>query len=359
MRKAGLAAVGLLSLLASSCWYLKQGTALLNLYCKAKPIEAALAAGGLTPAEKAMLERALEIRAFAMGTIGLKANANYSAFVKTDRDHLADVVSACPADSFDDYRWDYPVVGSLPYKGFFDAEEARAEGERLKREGYDVLVRPVDAFSTLGALRDPLFSFMADYAPYRLANLIVHEQTHATVYLAGRADFNESLASFVGDRGALLWVEAKYGKDSAELRAARDADADSALFDDAMHELYLRLDAAYTSLPTREERLAEKARIIAAFKAEFKADWLPRFKNKGYSEWVGDGLDNAWIGLFRTYSSGADRIRAAYEAAGADLPRFVAIAARVPPAEADPLAWLERECGLAKERGAGPTATAP
>lgn len=346
--RAGLVALGLLSLLLSGCWYLTQGTALLNLYCRAKPIEAALGAGGLTAAERAMLERALEIRAFAMGTIGLRANSNYSTFVKTDRDHLADVVSACPADSFGTFTWDYPILGSLPYKGFFDAEEARAEGERLKREGYDVLVRKVDAFSTLGALRDPLFSFMADYAPYRLANLIVHEQTHATVYLAGKADFNESLASFVGDRGSLLWMEAEYGKDSAELRAALDADADSTLFDEAMHALYLRLDAAYTSLPAREERLAEKARIIAAFKGEFRTDWLPRFKNKGYSEWVGEGLDNAWIGLFKTYSSGADRIRAAYEASGSDLPRFVAIAARIPAGEADPLAWLERECGSAK-----------
>ncbi len=35
-----------------------------------------------------------------------------------------------------------------------------------------------------------------------LANLIIHEMSHATIFVKDSVDFNENLATFIGDRGA-------------------------------------------------------------------------------------------------------------------------------------------------------------
>jgi predicted aminopeptidase len=71
---------------------------------------------------------------------------------------------------------------SAPYKGFYERPDALAEGDRLKKKGYDVIVRAVDALSTLGFTKNPImYSFMKKYFPYKRASTIIHEQTQATL----------------------------------------------------------------------------------------------------------------------------------------------------------------------------------
>jgi predicted aminopeptidase len=52
--------------------------------------------------------------------------------------------------------------------------------------------------------------------PGSLANLIIHELTHGTLYVKNNVDFNENLASFVGDFGARKFLSQKYGNNSKE-----------------------------------------------------------------------------------------------------------------------------------------------
>jgi len=143
-------ALGAAALLLSSCYVTEQAAHYLALRSRAVPAAKALADPRTSPATKALLERAAEARAFAIGELGLKETKNYTSVVELDRDHLATVVSACAELSFDRYLWTYPVVGRLPYRGYFDHAEAEAEAARLRKLGLDVISRPVDAFSTLG-----------------------------------------------------------------------------------------------------------------------------------------------------------------------------------------------------------------
>ena len=168
-----------MSLLFSSCYTLKQGFTLLGYLRRAVPLEK------LSPDKSNLrfVKQVASIRSFAVNELGLKDTKNYTRYVEIDRDYLALVVSACAKDSFSPYMWRFPIVGAVPYKGFFEERDAKIEVEKLKRKDLDTLIRRVDAFSTLGWFQDPLYSYMKDYPAHRLADLIIHESLHATVYL--------------------------------------------------------------------------------------------------------------------------------------------------------------------------------
>lgn len=299
--RIALALLGLSALtLLSSCYVTSQGARYLALQAKAVPIDRLLADPATEPAIRDMLLRAAEVRAFARDAIGLTESRNFTTVVRLERDYLADVVSACAPLSFERKLWKYPVVGALPYKGFFRRAEADAEAAKLRAKGYDVLVREVDAFSTLGWFKDPLWSFMASYGPGSLAEILVHELAHASVFVKGREGFNEALATFVGAEGAKAWLAARYGKDSPELAAYLAAKADGRRFAAFLAETARRLEAVYASGVPDDEKLAGKARVIAERAAEFRAG-AESYSLEAYRSYPMDKVDNALLDLYRLY----------------------------------------------------------
>lgn len=325
-----LAAAAMGTMFVSGCasqagYLLKQGVSLLEDSTGARSVQAMLV-DPTTPADtREFLQRVQEIRQFAVQEAGLKSNDNYSRYKEIGRDHLVDVVQACDAASFDTYQWSYPFLGKLPYRGYYDRADAEAEASRLKKEGYDVIVRPVDAFSTLGFLKDPLYSFMKRYSPFEIASLIIHEQTHATLFLKGQPDFNEEMASFVGEEGAFEWLRSKYGEDSAEYRAAADAAADSDRFVSLLRDLAARLSPVYSSGMSRGEKLAEKKRIIDEFRRGLEDGGAKEFRTDAYAHLEKIPLNNAYLSLYRLYTSDVPLLRRWFqERCGGDLRRFMA-----------------------------------
>ena len=77
-----------------------------------------------------------------------------------DRSAVVWVVSASDPLSFQPRTWTFPVVGSVPYLGWFNRDDARAFADELKGQGYDVDLRGADAYSTLGWFEDPILSTM-------------------------------------------------------------------------------------------------------------------------------------------------------------------------------------------------------
>ena len=118
-------------------------------------------------------------------------------------------------------EWSFSFLGTFSYKGYFKQHLVLDEQAQLDREGWDTNVRSVGGWSTLGWFKDPILSNMLLRKEGDLANLIIHELTHGTIYIKDSVNFNENLASFIGDKGAekfLLW---KYGPDSQELSEYR------------------------------------------------------------------------------------------------------------------------------------------
>lgn len=310
---------------ASQVGYLaKQGSYLLRSSSGARPVKS-LIEDPSTPADtREFLLRVRDIKSFAVEKVGLKNNDNYTRYKEFDRDHLVDVVQACDAASFDAYMWSYPFVGRLPYKGFYERPDADAEASRLRLQGYDVIVRPVDAFSTLGFTKDPLYSFMKRYSPFEIASLIIHEQTHATLFVKGQPEFNEELATFVGNEGAFQWLRETYGEGSPEYRAAVDSKADSELFLSLLQGLSARLRSVYDGDFSREEKLARKAQIIDEFKKGLSGGQAPQFRTSAYGNLGKISLNNAYLSLYSLYSDDIPLLRAWFDLrCGSSLKSFM------------------------------------
>jgi len=282
-----------------------------------------------------------DIRAFAMNELGLAESRNYTRYVEIDRNYLAAIVSASAKDSFRRYEWNYPVVGKLPYKGFFKIEDARKERDRLEKQGLDVWLRGVDAFSTLGWFKDPLFSYMQNYSTERLAALIIHELVHATVFIKGQAKFNEELAEFIGNKGARIFMEKRYGLDSAEYRQMLDSNIDSQNYIAFIQKLIAELDALYSSCASREEILTGKDSIISAAKKRFDDEYESRFSSDNYRFFSEILINNAFLELYRLYYTDDNFYDDLYELSGSNLGAFIAAAKTIRAKNGDLRAQLE------------------
>ncbi len=181
---------------------------------------------------KARIREISDVRIFARKKLGLTVKKNYTTYYRQKSENLMWVVTACKPFKLEAYEWHFPIIGSFSYKGFFDRSMAKVEEAKLKAREYDTSIRTAGGWSTLGILKDPILSGMLEEDEAGLAGLIIHELTHATIFLHDSVEFNENLATFISAYGTLLYLKDKYGESSERYRKY------SALMDD--REKYTR-----------------------------------------------------------------------------------------------------------------------
>ena len=300
----------------SPTYVLRAGYEEAKILWRREPIERVLQRLDLDETTRAKLQMVLDVREFAQDTLHLRAGRSFTTYARVDADQVVYVVSAAQRLRLEPYTWWFPIVGRVPYKGFFSKSAAEEEAAALEHAGYDTDVGPSVAFSTLGWFADPLLSSLLRYDRTILAGVIIHELLHNTSYLAGRADFDESFATFVGDRGAIAYFITR--GDIAAVNRAATVWEDGLRFSDFLGGFVARLRQAYAAGIT----LAERQQLFAAGQEEFRH--LP-MATRMYGDFATEKLNNAIILHDLMY---ADRLRvfeSLFQQQHGDLGRTIAI----------------------------------
>jgi predicted aminopeptidase len=259
----------------------------------------------------------LAARAYAADSLGLRVGKSYTLYSTVPSDTLAMVLSAAYRDRFAARTWWFPIVGHVPYKGFFSHEDGRREARRLESQGYDTYIRPTSAFSTLGWFNDPVLNTVLRYDDVDLANTVVHELLHNTYYAPGQAAFNESLANFVGARGAIEFFCGRDGAQAPTCRRARDEWGDDLLFGAFMSELIGELEQLYARTDlTSAQKVQLREPIFTAAKERFAREVQPRFRVATFGTFTTAPLNNATLISRRLYYDRLELFEAVYQSRG-------------------------------------------
>lgn len=261
-------------------------------------VEKILADPQVKDSVKQKLQLAMQAKEFAENELHLKKTKNYLSYVDLHRPYVTYIVSAAPKNELTYYTWYFPIIGSVPYKGYFNEESAKSEAKSLSDDGYDIYVRGVSAYSTLGWFNDPILSSMMRYTEYDLVNTIIHETVHATLYISSNANFNERLATYLGDLGAKMFYE-KQNKGTQVLQEAEEDNHDQKVFSEFISQEIKDLEAWYkdhrdNAIPGREEKFSQ-------MKEKYKKEVKPKLKGTRYASFDSAELNNAKLMGYKLY----------------------------------------------------------
>ncbi|MBW1977751.1 MAG: aminopeptidase [Deltaproteobacteria bacterium] len=263
-----------ISLVLSGCsfrYIMHAAVGELKLLSNSVPIEKALRDPSLSEEQKERLLLVAKIKAFGESELGLKKTASYeTAYLKSDQPPIY-FLSASPKDRLSLVTWWFPILGKMPYLGFFDVQRAREEEKKLEAKGLDTFLGRADAYSTLGWFKDPVTLNLIKESSYSLAETILHEMTHATLYVRGQGEFNEGLAVLVGKEGSKLFFEKVYGPFHPFTIQAKNSLHDEEIFSGFLSSLIQELRQIYESPLSYQEKIAKREVIFSDSKKKFEA----------------------------------------------------------------------------------------
>jgi len=333
-RPAAALACAVAGLLSTGCYLAHLADGQARILLRREPFAAVLADPATPPELAERIRLATEVRTFARG-LGLEVGDQYTSYVDWPGDRLVTTVVAARPGEVEARPFWFPIVGRVPYKGFFDPALAEREAAGLRADGMDTCLVPVLAYSTLGWFDDPLTAPLARLAPSRLAETLLHELLHATVFVGGQPDFNEGLATFVGQEAAVRFFAQRDG-DGGAVRERQRVDEDRRVAG-LLLDFRGRVRALYEREPPGPARETERAALERDARRALAA--LPLETRDAARTAELARLNDACQALAGTYQSDLAGYAETLDRLGGDLARFVAEARRA-GANGDPRATL-------------------
>ncbi len=285
-----------------------------------KPIEQLILDEKISEQLKKKLQLVLDIRKFAIDELSLPANKHYLTYVELDQPYVVWNVFAAPEFSLEPKKWCYPVIGCAVYRGYFFEQDAEDCADRLRKQGYDVYVGGVTAYSTLGWFDDSVLSTFIHRSNTGLASLLFHELAHQVLYVSGDTTFNESFAVTVEQEAIHRWMDAKGNS---------NAYSDYLLGHERNQQfvhLVLKYRDALEILYAKDLTKSDKRQAKTSFFENLKKDYK-QLKEEwggyaGYDGWFDRDLNNAHLITVSTYHDLVPEFKKLLQSTGNNFERF-------------------------------------
>ena len=302
---------------------------------------------------KHTLSRVLQIRAFAVQELGLPENGSYTSYTDIERPYVVWNIVATPELSLAPKTWCFLVAGCVSYRGYFSHDKAASFAQTLRRQGYDVAVNGVRAYSTLGWFDDPILNTVIHYPDAELAGLIFHELSHQMIYVSDDSVFNESFATVIEEEGTRRWLEHTGHHDA--ITPHRTNKARQRAFIDLVMQYKHRLAEVFGTEQSDDWKRSQKRALLGRFATDYQALKREWGGDATYDAWMNRDLNNAHFASVGTYYHYVPAFQALLASHNHDLSSFyeaVNAIAQQPKAERDllldraakhPLPWDDRK----------------
>jgi len=324
----GAGAVVLVVSLASACspmYVIRAGIAEAKILRARRPIHEVVLDPATDERTRTKLTFVAEARNYAIEEFGLDVGRSYTSFTQLESDTLQMVLSASPQDQLTPKTWWFPIIGRVPYKGYFNGNDAIKEQRKLEEDGFDTFLRPTAAFSTLGWFADPLLSTLLRLDEVDLVETVLHELSHNHLFVKGQIRFNESFATFVGRAGAIEFFCNRQGggSDTVKCLRAQARWRDHQRFEGFIEGLVEQLEVVYQdSTLAYETKLTEREKIFDRHLEIFRNEVQPSFEASTYQGFLVTPLNNATLLTRIRYNHRLQDFQALLEREG-DLRRAV------------------------------------
>jgi predicted aminopeptidase len=288
-----------------SCYSIRVAVEYTKSYASRRSVEEVLQDAAVSESTKTKLRSVEKIITYA-NLQGLHTQGAYRYFIADKKDVVSYLLEVAYPDRLESVTWWFPIVGSVPYKGYFSKKERDEVAAQYQKEGYDVYVTGVGAFSSLGWLEDPIYEPMLHDSFASLCNLFFHELTHRTLWVSDQVPFNEALATYVGDVLTRAYLDVlRMEKEKTEYLQGGE---DQKQFFAWLSRLNERLKILYETPALSPAGLrAEKKKVFDLFVSKEK----PLFKSVdfvGKKEW-----NNARVLANHLYSPDLERFSRAHQ----------------------------------------------
>ncbi len=333
----------------SAHYYWQASAGQLGLMNQRQPIDALLQGDSLDEQQRQQLQRAVAIREYAADRLLLPVADNYQHLVSLDSNFVTWNVFAAEALSMEALQWCFPVAGCVSYRGYFEQQDARDYAAKLQRQGYDVYVGGVTAYSTLGWFKDPLLSTFLRYSETRLAALLFHELAHQVLYIKGDTPFNESFASAVEELAVAQWLRDSGKEDQLAAWTAHNVWTETFTQWLLLHRDALQL--IYDSGASGTEKLAQKQDYIAAMQQSYGDFRQANDGDRGFDTWMSRPLNNAGLLSIGSYNDWVAAFKQLFLQQGCNWTDFYRASERLAERK-QPQRTIELQA-LQQEQGAG------
>ncbi|HEY5672974.1 MAG TPA: aminopeptidase [Malonomonas sp.] len=318
-----LPVLGICLLSLCSCirldYYLHSITGHLQVLSKRQTISSLLQETTTPAALQDQLKQIVAIREFASQQLLLPRNGSYQKYADLDRPYVVWNVVATPEFSLEPLQWNFPFVGVVSYRGYFDLNKAKQFAGSLDDDDYDSIIIGVPAYSTLSWFDDPVLNTFSDWPAPAVAELIFHELAHQKLYIPDDTSFNESFATSVAQIGIDRWLQHK--NDPALQLSHQDQTRRQQQFNNLLRTTRAELQKLYRRDIPRQQMREEKQQVFDNLKKNYQQLRESWQGYTGYDGWFSQ-LNNARFASTDSYQRWVPAFQLAMQQEDNDLERF-------------------------------------